>query len=256
MEWKITRILLLSLALAVVICCPAAVMADSTAEVTIHFTPPGGAGPPAPSSFTATYLDDYTVLLEWSKSASANNTMVRVKDSGYPTSATDGYLVYLGDAVSVNDTAVDYYNYWGMKYYAAWSDNISTPLVWSADYAAASLESPFVSDLVTQVETFNALVNTISGQIGYIFAMMLVLGFLIFALWKNDLIMYIAAGILCVTLGVTWIDDYSGATMVIWIIGLYMLSRAVLMAVKSGGSSRGLSQFKAIYNRFKGHGND
>lgn len=165
-------------------------MAD--ADVTITATPDSGdMGPP--TGFTATYVSDNTVQLDWTPGVHADNTSIRAKLGGYPNDTSDGYLVFTGGGTSSNDTALDFDVLLGTVYYRAWSENSTA---YSADYASAELENPHVAN----VSAFAAILSNIWPVavllvivfIGYIIRAGLVvigggLGFIIFgfSLWTT-----------------------------------------------------------------------
>lgn len=116
-------------------------MADS--DITITATPDSGdLGPP--TGFTATYISDNTVQLDWTPGLHADNTSIRAKLGGYPNDTADGYLVYIGGGSSSNDTALDFDVLLGTVYYRAWSENSTA---YSATYASAELENPHVANV-------------------------------------------------------------------------------------------------------------
>jgi hypothetical protein len=184
-------------------------MAD--ADVTITATPDSGdMGPP--TGFTATYISDNTVQLDWTPGLHADNTSIRAKLGGYPNDTADGYLVFTGGGTSSNDTALDFDVLLGTVYYRAWSENSTA---YSADYASAELENPHVAN----VSAFAAILATIWPAfvllgvvgVGYIFraglfVILAGLGFVIFGftLWATlswlSIIMVIV-GIILVWLG-------------------------------------------------------
>lgn len=77
----------------------------------------------APGGFTLTYISDYEVGIDWTKADGAVNTMIRAAVGRYPTSITDGYLVYYGDGVTTSDTGVSLDETAAAVYYRAWSEN-------------------------------------------------------------------------------------------------------------------------------------
>jgi hypothetical protein len=115
-------------------------MADK--DVTITFEPviPGFVGPP--TTFTATYVTDNVVRLDWAMGLNAENTTIRGKLSEYPNDITDGYGVFDGPGISSNDTSLSFDVLLGTVYYRAWSENSTGN--YSATYASAELENPHV----------------------------------------------------------------------------------------------------------------
>ena len=75
----------------------------------------------APTSFKATYQSNGTILLTWKALQNANTAGVKIirKETGFPTSASDGALVYQGTGEQATDTGVSpgqtyYYAAYGM----------------------------------------------------------------------------------------------------------------------------------------------
>jgi hypothetical protein len=77
--------------------------------------------PLAPTDFTITQVGDTIISLSWTMGIRASTTIIRGSSSGYPSSITDGYLVYSGNATS---TTIDGLNLQtAIYYYRAWSSN-------------------------------------------------------------------------------------------------------------------------------------
>jgi len=91
--------------------------------------------PLAPTDFTITQTGASSINLTWVKGVEANATIIRGSSNGYPTSETDGYLVYNGTDIiaTVEGLDLDTTSY----YYSAWSWN---SYGYSVDYATTSLE--------------------------------------------------------------------------------------------------------------------
>lgn len=69
------------------------------------------------TGFTATTIDYETVDLNWNKGTGALTTLIRKKIGSYPTSQSDGSVVYEGDATNFTDTGLGsnvtyYYRAW------------------------------------------------------------------------------------------------------------------------------------------------
>lgn len=205
-------------------------LASSTADVTVYFTPIGGGAPP-PLSFTLTYIDDYKVKMDWTLGGTANNTMVRVKDNGYPRGPADGYLVYYGSAFSANDTAVDYYNFLGKKYYAAWTDNKTSDddpnWGWSFSPVLAELEGPAVSDLVVQVANFNILLEGMKAQ--YL-ALFLMLALFVIALWRKEVFLYVVSALVTTFISLSWSKVYTSLSICLLGLACFQLYEAIMLA--------------------------
>ena len=134
------RYLLLPLALLVLSFLPASVDAATTVDViiTAHGYIVG-----SPSGLVISYTGEDYVDINWAKGVGADNTMIRVGTTGYPTSLTDGGLVYYGNGTSTQ-YVVNYarlltgQEYDGL-YFTAWSQRADG--IWqmigatSGDYA-------------------------------------------------------------------------------------------------------------------------
>jgi hypothetical protein len=93
-----------------------------------------GALPGAPTNFTAILISNQQVNLTWTKGGLATNTVIRAQFGSYPTSVTDGYLVYNGPGTSVTDW-VDLANSDEALYYRAWSWNtVGYSIGYDGDY--------------------------------------------------------------------------------------------------------------------------
>ena len=96
------------------------VEADTSQGLTITVS---GYAVAAPSGLVITYVDDMELDLTWAKGAHANNTMIRAAYGRYPTTRTDGYLVYYGNGTYASDTAVNLDETPSLIYYAAFSES-------------------------------------------------------------------------------------------------------------------------------------
>ena len=114
--WKWLRVIVVVVCILLFWCCP--VLADNSADVTITAS---GFIVATPSGLILTYINPNQVQIDWTKGASANNTMVRGAVGREPTSRTDGYLVYYGTGTSANDTGVSFEETAAPIYYRAWS---------------------------------------------------------------------------------------------------------------------------------------
>lgn len=188
-----------------------------TAEVTVRAAPlyvvPGTPSPPV--DFRVTYVDDYRVLIEWTKGASANNTMIRASYNTYPTSVSDGYEVYYGQGNTANDTAVNWYEHAGTVYYWAVSDNWTGagPVYYSTAYVTASLENPVMVDIARQLVSFNSLFSELQ-ETGLVVVGLLVLMILsALGFWRPKAVLssvvWMITGGVSVTLGLYWYDIYT-----------------------------------------------
>lgn len=100
-----------------------------------------------PTAFTLTAINTSTVGVNWTNDPTAVNTTIRRKINEYPSSRTDGTLVYLGSGASTLDSAddvgleLDKYVY----YYRAWS--VTSLGSWSADYIGDSIGGENMNNL-------------------------------------------------------------------------------------------------------------
>jgi len=78
---------------------------------------------------------------------------------------------------------------------------------------------------------------------------LLLIGILILAFWQKDMIIWLISGLVTIFLSVLWIDDYTGVVIAFWCLGVYQLLKAAMMALEVGGPARGLSQFKAMWQK-------
>ncbi len=91
---------------------------------------------------TFTYISDTQIDISWTKGAGANNTMIRAAYGRYPSSMTDGYLVYQGTGVSTSDTGVNLEETIQDIYYRGWSQNaggVWAPLTCEAVFEEVAL---------------------------------------------------------------------------------------------------------------------
>lgn len=76
--------------------------------------------PEAPTSVSVTYPNSTAVRFNWTQGIGANNTVILMKNTGYPTSVTDGTVMYNGTDESWNATSLQNGVYY---YYSMWSYN-------------------------------------------------------------------------------------------------------------------------------------
>ena len=117
MRWRVPLFTVLLLLLI-----PMPARADSSTNITIEVT---GWICAAPGGFTITYISDTQLDLTWTVGLGANNTMIRAAYGREPTSRTDGYLVYYGNATFASDTALNLDEIALPIYYRAWSETAS-----------------------------------------------------------------------------------------------------------------------------------
>lgn len=123
--WRVmlrNKYLLLLLLLLVIFIPTNNVNAATTADVVITAS---GYIVGSPSGLVISYTGEDWVDISWVKGLGANNTMVRVGHNSYPTSLTDGDLVYYGNGTACT-YVIDYErllennNYEGL-YFNSWS---------------------------------------------------------------------------------------------------------------------------------------
>lgn len=92
--------------------------------------------PNAPTGLSATALNNTTISLTWVKGTGANNTMIRQKTGGYPTSVIDGSLVYNSTGTTTSNSSLAPGT---LYYFRAWSyTQYGTSHKWSDSYSSAS----------------------------------------------------------------------------------------------------------------------
>lgn len=150
-------------------------------DITISATPDQNA---PPVTFTATYVTDTLVALEWTNAPSANQTMVRMAIGRYPESTTDGVLIYQGEATSANDTAIYFDEITTYAYYRAWSYNgTDYSTSYAEDYAGGD-----VTALADVLEQFLPLVNFLAEGL---IPVMLLFGFSLLAFWRLSPVLFL-----------------------------------------------------------------
>jgi hypothetical protein len=90
------------------------------------------------TGFTAVYVTDTQVDVSWIPDFGVLNTMIRAKYGSAPTSVTDGYLVYYGNAHNTSDTSMNFDESLGQIYYRAFAE--TAPGVYDDSTLPASVE--------------------------------------------------------------------------------------------------------------------
>jgi len=67
----------------------------------------------------------------------------------------------------------------------------------------------------------------------------------------TKIVIYIISAIISMVIGIGWMSNYFLISTLIVGIGTYQLLLAVIETIRMGGSSRGLSQFKGIFNAIR-----
>ena len=108
---------------------PVSALAAPSVQVIISAVPTSGI-----LTFTAVYVSDTQVDLDWTHDVSITNVMVRGKYGAEPSSATDGYLVYYGADLAASDTSMNFDENAGILYYKAYGE--TAPGVFGASLGA------------------------------------------------------------------------------------------------------------------------
>ena len=90
-----------------------------------HFTTVAATPPGDPSNLNAQNPTSTSIYLTWTKGSGSDNTVIRAKTSGWPTSPDDGTSVYNGTGTSTTHSSLSSGQ---IYYYRAWAYNISTGL--------------------------------------------------------------------------------------------------------------------------------
>lgn len=102
------------------------VVADTSVSIGVFATPMSG----GVTGFTATYIKDGQIDLAWLNGIDTANVMIRMSYGAFPSSRTEGYLVYYGSLTSFSDTSVStltvddlYYSIWAQKSDGSWIES-------------------------------------------------------------------------------------------------------------------------------------
>lgn len=172
--------------------------------------------------FTATWITDTNVLLDWTNPLDLENVMIRVGFGAYPTDPTAGYLVYYGDLETFNDTDINL-DATGEAYYSAFSEYIGG---YSVQYATDNVEG---EGLLAISEALNAFVDYIPDIIYFL----LIAGFLALSFWKKKMMLYFLSCPITIVYGSFVINEYSlvplGVTLILF--GVYCLYQGIEKAI-------------------------
>ena len=214
MKAKILRILAsLAIALLPYILPSVLVEASTTADVILTATP-ASSGLGRPLNFTITATSDHQIDFIWTLGTGASNTLIRGKTGSYPADKNDGYQVYFGSGTSASDTGVSLDETATNIYYKAWSEGGGE---YSSDYAQGNIGG----------EGMTLIASTL-----------LILGLVVCALWKKDVVMYLIAGLTLLLFGYQWLDPSSldgvikGLPLIF--LGIYMLIKVIVVQFKRG----------------------
>ncbi len=126
------------------------------------------ARPEGPTNFVADEYELNQINLTWTKGTGANNTVVVRKEDSYPTSTTDGSIVYNGTGTSYNDAGLGA----GAWYYKAYSysewiyDSTWYQFSTATDEDGGNItnSNPFITDLIpfnnSNTELYNLSIVT------------------------------------------------------------------------------------------------
>jgi hypothetical protein len=99
------------------------VQADPLPEqslITVTFTPLLASEAP-PTLFTLIVINDHNIQGDWIPNPAASGTLIVAKQGNYPTSPTDGVVIYNGTGTTMNDISVSLDELAANMYYQAYS---------------------------------------------------------------------------------------------------------------------------------------
>ncbi len=212
--WKYIR--LMFVVLLVVSSATAVAVASTTTDVTVTVTPTGPTNGP-PLNFTVIYVDATTANITWTKPGTAVNTHIRVKFGDYPSSISDGYLVYSGTSENITDANLYLEENAGTLYYSAWSENATGD--YSSEYATDDLENPLMT----------LIANALSVDL---IPLLVIIGITALAFWRRDLFLYLIATPVAIMGGLNWYENHPTdfglvLAVVMGAIGIYSLFKVV-----------------------------
>lgn len=213
--------------------------------VSTNFTTTAFISPP--TGFVLADMGAITVSANWTKSGTANYTMLRGSRDDYPADVDKGELIYYGPLSSANytgvplDTITLFVSAWGYG-----SDNSTH----STTYATASIGGDVMDINITgaTITVDSAITSVLTMGVG----VLLVVGLFAIAVSKRDLVIYAVSGLVTLFISLTWIDSFAGVSIAMMFLAAYQLFQSCHMALSSGGGSRGWSQVKGFYNKVKG----
>jgi hypothetical protein len=193
----------------------------STSTITVTNTPLFGLE--APTQLTVTYITDSDVRVTWTIGNMAVNTEIVANYNHYPTSRTDGYVLYDSTGTYVDDLSVNLNEYWGTYYVSGWSQDVDG--YWTTDYSSAKYEVDMTA-LVAEMQQW------------LLFALLVALNALVF--WKVDkhkffwvigAIIDITSGLLFAATAVQWTMTWVLGFMIA-IVGLACLTYFMLWSFR------------------------
>ena len=112
--------------------------------------------PDEPLNFNATAISASRIDLSWSKGNKSTKTRIVRKTTSYPSSYTDGTLVYFDTGTSYSDTSL---NTSQIYYYRAWGYNDTTAIYSSANASTYNWTFPQVPQNITGTQISSSIVN-------------------------------------------------------------------------------------------------
>ncbi len=174
------------------------------ADVTITATPNWtGCGPPI--SLTLIYVSINEIQVDWTKGNNADKTMVRASYGHVPEDRDDGYLVYYDTGETVSDNSFDWDTNLGKIYFRAWSQNADGE--WETTGASGEMEGTPVTLLTTII---------------------IILAIVALAYWRQDMILYLIAGLAVAIWGLNYIRTSVWLGSVGTAFGFYTAVRGIL----------------------------
>lgn len=114
-----------------------------------------------------------------------------------------------------------------------------------------TLTSEDLAGVADGMTVLAASLNNTSDVLLLIFEVLVVLGILVFSLWKKEVILYVIAGLVTLFAALSWVRDLPEIAIPLIGLGLYQLLNAILSAVGTNPAT-GSSHVKAIVGKLKG----
>lgn len=96
-----------------------------------------------------------------------------------------------------------------------------------------------------------ATANNLVAALEFGAEIFLVLGLLVLALWRRDVVFYVVSGVATFFIGMMWVDSYTGVSIATLFLAGYQLFSGIVLALTSDKPGRGWSQFRGIYNQIR-----
>jgi len=183
-----------------------------------------------PTNLILTDLGCTTVNASWIKEPTANNTLIRISRTAYPTSITEGEWAYfnIGESCNITGLNLDIM----VLYVSAWSelsDNYST------EYAYASIGGTGMESLATSI---NAIATAMAGVISTIpqfVGIILLIAIAILAFWRHDKILYIISGLLFIVFGFGYWSTSEATSIGCVVVGIIIFIKAFISKKEGAG---------------------